>query len=36
MEAGQIDLAVRNYERSLELCAGNTNAREMLKRLEVE
>lgn len=36
MEAGQIDLAIQSYERSLELNAGNENAREMLRRIEVE
>lgn len=36
MQAGQIELAVQNYQRSLELNAGNDNAREILKRMEVE
>ena len=33
MNAGQKDLAIKNYERSLELNAKNENAVEMLKRL---
>jgi tetratricopeptide (TPR) repeat protein len=33
MEAGQRDLAITNYERSLELNPGNENGRRMLERL---
>jgi tetratricopeptide (TPR) repeat protein len=36
MEAGQRDLAVRHYERSLELNPGNENGRRMLARLRGE
>ena len=35
-EAGQIDLAIENYERSLELNPGNANGRQMLAELGVE
>ena len=34
MENGQIELAIANYKRSLELNPENENAREMLKRLK--
>jgi len=33
MVAGDREMAVRNYEKSLELNAGNQNAKDMLKRL---
>ncbi len=33
MKAGQTDLAIRNYEKSLELNDKNENAREMLRKL---
>jgi tetratricopeptide (TPR) repeat protein len=36
MEAGQNELAIQNYERSLELNPGNDNARQMLGRMGVE
>ena len=35
MEAGQTELAIENYERSLELNPGNDNARQMLERMGV-
>ena len=35
-EAGQIDLAVENYEKSLELNPGNENARRMLREMGAE
>ena len=35
-EAGQVDLAIQNYERSLELNPGNENGRRMLEELGVE
>ena len=34
MKAGQKDLAISNYKKSLELNPQNSNAREMLKKLE--
>lgn len=34
MTSGDRELAIRNYKRSLELNPGNTNAVEMLKKLE--
>jgi len=34
MEAGEKDLAIEDYEKSLELNPDNRNAREMLKVLE--
>jgi tetratricopeptide (TPR) repeat protein len=34
MAGGDKELAIKNYSRSLELNPGNTNAAEMLKRLE--
>jgi Tfp pilus assembly protein PilF len=34
MKHGDKDLAIKNYSRSLELNPDNTNAAEMLKRLE--
>jgi len=36
MKNGQKELAIRNYERSLELSPDNQNARDMLKRLRHE
>lgn len=36
MKDGQIDLAVRSYEKSLELNPNNENAREMLKRMKTQ
>jgi len=33
MNAGENELAIKNYEKSLELDPGNNNAKEMLKRL---
>lgn len=35
-EAGQVELAIQNYERSLELNPGNQNGRRMLAELGVE
>ncbi|MEJ2548780.1 MAG: serine hydrolase, partial [Gemmatimonadota bacterium] len=35
-ESGQIDLAVENYEKSLEMNPGNDNARSMLRELGVD
>jgi len=34
MEKGQLDLAIRNYEKSLELNPGNANAVEMIERMK--
>jgi hypothetical protein len=34
MENGERELAVRNYRRSLELDPNNSNAAQMLKKLE--
>jgi Tfp pilus assembly protein PilF len=34
MKAGQRDLAIANYQKSLELDAKNQNAVEMLKKLK--
>ena len=36
MEAGKTELAIQNYERSLELNPGNENAKQMLERMGVE
>jgi hypothetical protein len=36
MNAGQKELAIKNYEKSLELNPGNTNAVEMLKKIRAE
>ena len=36
MTGGDKELAIRNYRRSVELNPGNTNAVEMLKKLEGE
>lgn len=36
MEDGQIELAIRYYEKSLELNPGNANAREVLSRIREE
>jgi Flp pilus assembly protein TadD len=33
MEAGELELAIENYEKSLELNANNTNAVTMLERI---
>jgi len=35
MEAGQTELAIQNYERSLQLNPSNENAKQMLGRLGV-
>jgi len=34
MKAGKKDLAIENYKKSLEKNPKNTNAKEMLKKLE--
>jgi Tfp pilus assembly protein PilF len=34
MKAGQRDLAIQNYEKSLQLDPKNTNAVDMLKKLK--
>jgi hypothetical protein len=34
MKAGQKDLAIQNYNKSLELNPNNTNGVEMLKKLK--
>lgn len=34
MNDGQKELAIQNYKKSLELNPDNTNAKEMLKKLE--
>jgi Flp pilus assembly protein TadD len=34
MKAGQKDLAIQNYNKSLELNPNNTNGAEMLKKLK--
>jgi len=34
MIAGEKDLAIRNYEKSLELNPHNTNTKDILKKLE--
>ena len=36
MEAGKTELAIQNYERSLELNPGNENAKQMLERMSVD
>jgi hypothetical protein len=36
MASGRKDLAIKNYEKSLELNPDNTNAVEMLKKLNEE
>lgn len=36
MMRGDTQMAIANYERSLELAPGNSNAVEMLKRLREE
>ena len=35
MKNGQIELAIKNFEKSLELNPDNENAREMLKKFKI-
>jgi Tfp pilus assembly protein PilF len=34
MKTGQVDLAIENYEKSLELNPNNNNAKDMLKQMQ--